>query len=143
MTSWAALERLPTRSRARRGILLAEDQEQNREIDVKEFGLVERKNKVPVVMRNSFRPTSMAAVARLSSENSKPNQTPRRGISIGKIWSKVVAEIWGRELQKVFNSIRCRSGRKKSRRKQRSRSRDGREIAKSFMWFMKKSRVFF
>ncbi|KAM1064008.1 hypothetical protein ACFX15_027588 [Malus domestica] len=72
MTSWAALERLPTRSRARRGILLAEEQEQNREIDVKEFGL-----KVPVVMMNSFRSTSMAAVARLPSENSKPNQTPR------------------------------------------------------------------
>lgn len=44
MTSWAALERLPTRSRARRGILLAEDQEHNREIDVKELRLVERKN---------------------------------------------------------------------------------------------------
>ncbi|KAM1812529.1 hypothetical protein ACFX11_026464 [Malus domestica] len=44
MTSWAALERQPTRSRARRGILLAEDQEHNREINVKELGLVERKN---------------------------------------------------------------------------------------------------
>ncbi|KAH0970343.1 hypothetical protein GBA52_022499 [Prunus armeniaca] len=38
MTSWAALERLPTRSRIRRGILVSHDQQeqrgQNREIDV-------------------------------------------------------------------------------------------------------------
>ncbi|PQQ20294.1 pleiotropic drug resistance protein 1-like isoform X1 [Prunus yedoensis var. nudiflora] len=43
MTSWAALERLPTRSRIRRGILLAHDQDQeNREIDVKKLGPIER-----------------------------------------------------------------------------------------------------
>lgn len=42
MTSWAALERLPTRSRIRRGILLAHDQDQeNREIDVKQLGPIE------------------------------------------------------------------------------------------------------
>ncbi|XP_020424974.1 pleiotropic drug resistance protein 1 [Prunus persica] len=46
MTSWAALERLPTRSRIRRGILVSHDQQeqggQNREIDVKKLEPIER-----------------------------------------------------------------------------------------------------
>ncbi|KAL0330265.1 UNVERIFIED_CONTAM: Pleiotropic drug resistance protein 1 [Sesamum radiatum] len=40
---WAALERLPTYTRIRRGIY-AEDEGQPREVDVKNLGLIERKN---------------------------------------------------------------------------------------------------
>ncbi|KAM1263051.1 hypothetical protein PS2_027872 [Malus domestica] len=75
MTSWAALELLPTLSRARRGILLAEDQEQNREIDVKELGLVERKNvlekKKPQTQKNNEK-----------NSNPPPTHEPRKSMKI-------------------------------------------------------------
>ena len=42
---WAALEKLPTNLRVRRGIL-TEEEGKSREVDVKNLGLVERKNLV-------------------------------------------------------------------------------------------------
>ena len=42
---WAALEKLPTNLRIRRGIL-TEDEGKSREVDIKNLGLVERKNLV-------------------------------------------------------------------------------------------------
>ncbi|KAL3624302.1 transcription factor [Castilleja foliolosa] len=47
---WAALERLPTSLRIRRGIL-TEEKGQSRKIDIKNMGLVERKNLVERLLR--------------------------------------------------------------------------------------------
>lgn len=47
---WAALEKLPTYLRVRRGIL-AEEEGQSREIDITNLGLVERKNLVERLLK--------------------------------------------------------------------------------------------
>lgn len=47
---WAALEKLPTNLRIRRGIL-TEDEGKSREIDIMNLGLVERKNLVERILK--------------------------------------------------------------------------------------------
>ncbi|KAK4490942.1 hypothetical protein RD792_001662 [Penstemon davidsonii] len=48
---WAALERLPTNIRIRRGILKQEEEGPLREIDIKNLGLIERKNLVERLLK--------------------------------------------------------------------------------------------
>lgn len=47
---WAAIEKLPTHLRIRRGIL-TEDEGQAREIDIKNLGLLDRKNLIERLLK--------------------------------------------------------------------------------------------